>query len=79
MITSEEFGKIIPRKTVIKADTEDKGIVDLLVKFFACNSENYDGYWVVCTDDFSNPNPSTINSTDYNIYINQIIEIVKFE
>lgn len=75
-MTNEEFNKIRPGKTIIKAKTKD-GEKTMLVKFFLCNTENYDGYWLCCTEDLSNPYPYTQKDDDWNIYPNQS-EIISF-
>lgn len=74
-MTSEEFGKVIPRKTIIKANLKDS-CKELLVKFFVCN-ENGE-YWMCCTSDFSNPSPTEILVNDYYICFNEA-DIVRYE
>lgn len=48
------------------------------VKFFLCNPENYDGYWLCCTEDLTNPYPNELKDDDWNIYADKS-EIVKYE
>lgn len=74
-MTQEEFDKIIPGKTIIRTTDYNK---EMLVKFFLCNPENYDGYWLCCTEDLTNPYPSEIKEDDWNIYADKS-EIVKYE
>ena len=76
-MTQEEFNKIIPGKTIIKAII-NKEPKEMLVKFFLCNPENYDGYWLCCTEDMENPYPNELKEDDWNIYADKS-EIVKYE
>lgn len=73
-MTQEEFEKIKPGKTIIKSDG-----VEMLVKFFACNpGEKFDGYWLCCTEDLSNPFPTEFKDDDWNIYPDSC-ELIKYE
>ena len=72
----EDWNKISPGRTIISADT-DEGTKEMLVKFFLCNSENFDGYWLCCTEDLTNPYPQEIRDDDWNIYPNHA-EVVSF-
>ena len=76
-MTDKEFEKVRPRKTVVKIKTDD-GEKILLVKFFLCyTGEDYDGYWMCCTEDMSNPYPDEIREDDWQVYANnaEIVEI----
>ncbi len=68
-MTQEYFNKISPGKTIIDAET-DEGIKRMLVKFFMCNTENFDGYWMCCTEDLTNPYPTEVREDDWTIYAN---------
>ena len=76
-MTQEEFNKIIPGKTIIKTIINEKP-KEMLVKFFLCNPENYDGYWLCCTEDLTNPYPNELKEDDWNIYADKS-EIVRYE
>lgn len=76
-MTQEEFNKIIPGKTVIKTIINEEP-KEMLVKFFLCNPENYDGYWLCCTEDLTNPYPNELKEDDWNIYADKS-EIVRYE
>ena len=66
-MTQEEFNKLNPGKTIIDAET-DEGVKRMLFKFFMCNTENFDGYWLCCTEDLTNPYPNEVKEDDWNIY-----------
>lgn len=74
-MTQKEFEKIIPGKTIIRTTDDNK---EMLVKFFLCDPENYDGYWLCCTEDLTNPYPSEIKEDDWNIYADKS-EIVRYD
>lgn len=76
-MTQKEFNKIIPGKTVIKAIINEEP-KEMLVKCFLCNPENYDGYWLCCTEDMTNPYPYELKEDDWNIYADKS-EIVRYE
>lgn len=42
----------------------------MLVKFFLCNRDNFDGYWMCCTEDLSNPYPTKQMEDDWDVYVN---------
>jgi hypothetical protein len=42
----------------------------MLVKFFLCNRNNFDGYWMCCTEDLSNPYPDKQMEDDWDVYAN---------
>lgn len=75
-MTEEEFIKVKPRKTIVKVKT-DEGEKTMLVKFFLCNQNNFDGYWMCCTEDLSNPYPTEQKDDDWDVYANNC-EIVSF-
>lgn len=66
-MTDEEFKKIRPGKTIIMAHSPEGESKKMLVKFFLCNPDDFDGYWLCCTEDFSNPYPNDITDDDWNI------------
>ena len=68
-MTDKEFEKVVPRKTIVNVHT-DKGDKKMLVKFFLCNRDNFDGYWMCCTEDLSNPYPDKQMKDDWNVYAN---------
>jgi len=53
-MTDEEFKYVTPGKTIIDATTKE-GTKRMIVKFLMCNSEKFDGYWMCCTEDLTNP------------------------
>lgn len=61
-MSSEEFDNIIPRHSVI--EYKDK---KYLVKFITCSSDLYGEYWIVATDDFSNPEPYELLDSDLQV------------
>lgn len=76
-MTQEEFGKLIPGKSILKTkiNGEERNV---LFKFFLCNTGvNFDGYWLCATEDFSNPNSKEILATDWEIFYN-LCEVIKF-
>lgn len=78
MLTDEQFDKLIPGKSVLR--TEVNGVVkEVLFKFFMCyQGDAYDGYWLVCTEDFSNQNPHERLDTDWHTYAN-LCDLVRYE
>lgn len=78
MLTDEQFDKLIPGKSVLR--TEVNGVVkEVLFKFFMCyQGDAYDGYWLVCTEDLSNPNPHERLDTDWHTYAN-LCDLVRYE
>ena len=34
------------------------------------NTENFDGYWMCCTEDLTNPYPDEVTDYDWSIYEN---------
>ena len=77
-MTHEEFGKVIPGKTIINVHTKDEGDKKMLVKFFKCyTGENYDGYWMCCTENLSNPCPHEQVDDDWDVYANNA-DIISF-
>ena len=75
-MTSEEFAKLIPGKSVIKTVNENGESKELLFKFFVCDQDDYQGYYMCCTEDMSNPEPHKITDTDIFTYAN-ISELIK--
>jgi len=75
-MTEKEFNKIRPGKTIVNVGTKE-GYKKMLVKFFCCNRDNFDGYWLCCTEDFSNPYPIEFKDDDWNVYIDdtEIIQL----
>ena len=66
-MTKEEFNKLVPRKSILK--TKINGIEkEVLLKFFLCNTNDYDGYWLCVTEDLTNPKPDEILETDWETY-----------
>lgn len=68
-MTDKEFEMVVPRKTIINVHTNE-GDKKMLVKFFLCNRDNFDGYWMCCTEDLSNPYPVKRMEDDWNVYAN---------
>ena len=76
-MTEEQSSKLKPGKSILK--TEINGVEkDVLFKFFLCNPDNFDGYWLCVTDDMKNPEPHKVLETDWETYYN-LCEVVKFE
>lgn len=69
-MTQEEFNNIMPGKTIIDAKTKE-GTKRMIVKFLMCNPDKFDGYWMCCTEDLTNPYPHEVREDDWNIYANQ--------
>ena len=65
-MTDEEFGRLNPGKTILDVET-DEGVKRMLFKFFLCNPEKFDGYWLCCTEDLSNPYPSERKEDDWEV------------
>lgn len=76
-MTKEQFDRLIPGKSVLKI--EINGVEkEVLFKFFLCRPENFDGYWLLVTDDMKNLEPYKVLDTDWQTYYN-LCEVVKFE
>ena len=75
-MTREDWNKISPGKTILDVET-DNGCKKMLVKFFMCNTENFDGYWLCCTEDLTNPYPNEVTDDDWDVYKNNA-EVIKF-
>ena len=75
-MTREDWNKISPGKTILDVET-DNGYKKMLVKFFMCNTENFDGYWLCCTEDLTNPYPNEVTDDDWDVYKNNT-EVIKF-
>ena len=75
-MTRDDWNKISPGKTILSVET-DEGEKKMLFKFFLCNSENFDGYWMCCTEDLSNPHPNEIKEDDWNVYMEHA-EVISF-
>lgn len=75
-MTEEEFKKVQPGKTILKVKTHE-GDKTMLVKFFLCDIEGFNGYWMLCTEDLSNPYPREIKEEDWDVYTNDA-EIISF-
>lgn len=74
-MTQEEFEKLIPGKSILRT-TIDGVEKEVLFKFFLCNPDNFDGYWLCVTEDMTNSEPAKILDTDWETYDN-LCEIVK--
>jgi hypothetical protein len=76
-MTSEQFDRLIPGKSILK--TEINGVEkEVLFKFFLCNTENFDGYWLCVTENMKNPESHKMLDTDWKAYYN-LCKVVKFE
>ena len=75
-MTQEDWNKISPGKTILDVKTYS-GRKKMLVKFFMCNSKNFDGYWMCCTEDLTNPYPNEVRDDDWDVYKNNA-EVIKF-
>ena len=75
-MTREDWDKINPGTTILNVET-DEGEKKMLVKFFLCNAENFDGYWLCCTEDLSNPYPRERKEDDWNVCIEHA-EVISF-
>lgn len=53
-MTLEDFNKLSPGRTIIDVKT-DEGVKRMIFKFFMYNTENFDGYWLCCTENIMNP------------------------
>ena len=75
-MTDEEFKKLSPGKSILrtKIDGVEK---EVLFKFFRCNTKNFDGYWLLVTEDMSNPNPTEALEEDWETYAN-LCDVVSF-
>lgn len=76
-MTTDEFDKLRPGKSVLRIFIDGKE-KEVLFKFFICNiGEHYDGYWLVVTEDMSNPEPQKVLENDIETFFNlcQVIEI----
>ena len=58
-MTLEDLNKINPGKTILNVKTDD-GYKKVLIMFFIYNPENFNGYWLGCTDDLSNLCPNEV-------------------
>ena len=56
-MTQAEFNKLSPGRTILDVET-DEDIKRMIFKFFLCNPEIFDGYWLCCTEDLSTPYPN---------------------
>lgn len=76
-MTDKEFGRLRPGKSIVRVLVEDEWKT-MLFKCFLCNTgENYDGYWMLCTEDLSNPYPQEIREDDWDVYPN-CSEVIKY-
>lgn len=75
-MTKEEFSKVRPGKTIVKVKTNE-GSKTMLVKYFLCNQYDFDGYWMRCTEDITNPYPYEYRDEDWDVYANNC-EIIKY-
>lgn len=75
-MTETEFKKLTPGKTLLKTVIDGKETT-VLFKFFLCDPNNFDGYWLLVTTDLSNPSPSEIVEGDIETYDN-LCEVVEF-
>lgn len=76
-MTQEDFNRLIPGKSILR--TEINGVEkEVLFKFFLCNTDNFDGYWLCVTEDMTNPEPHKTLDSDWETYDN-LCEVVKFE
>ena len=74
-MTKQEFDKLNPGKTILK--TTINGVEKIvLLKFFLCNRDNFDGYSLCVTENLSNPHPSEIVEGDIETYSN-LCEVIK--
>lgn len=67
-MTKEQFGNLVPRKSLIGIMADGKQKVYLL-KFFLCNKEGE--YHLLVTEDFDNPSPEKAVSGDLEVCYNQ--------
>lgn len=67
-MTYAEFNKLSPGRTILDVET-DEGIKRMIFKFFLCNPENFDGYWLCCTEDLSNSYPNEEKEDDWEVSI----------
>ena len=65
-MTQAEFNKLSPGRTILDVET-DEGIKRMIFKFFLCNPEIFDGYWLCCTEDLSNPYPNEEKEDDLEV------------
>ena len=65
-MTQAEFNKLSPGRTILDVET-DEGIKRMIFKFFLCNPEIFDGYWLCCTEDLSNPYPNEEKEDDWEV------------
>ncbi len=76
-MTDEEFDKLVPGKSIVKVLVEDEWKTMLFKCFLCYTGEDYDGYWMLCTEDLSNPYPHEIKEEDWDVYSNNA-EIISF-
>ena len=65
-MTQAEFNKLSPGRTILDVET-DEGVKRMIFKFFLCNPEIFDGYWLCCTEDLSNPYPNEEKEDDWEV------------
>lgn len=65
-MTLFEFNELRPGRTILDVETSE-GVKRMIFKFFLCNPENFDGYWLCCTEDLSNPYPDEKKAGDWEV------------
>ena len=67
-MTRAEFNKLSPGRTILDVDTGE-GVKRMIFKFFLCdpNPEKFNGYWLCCTEDLSNPYPNDFKDDDWEV------------
>jgi hypothetical protein len=75
-MTQEEFNKLIPGKSIVKT-TIDGIEKTMLFKYFLCNIDNFDGYWMLCTENMETKSPLEREDSDLETYAN-LCEVVSF-
>ena len=65
-MTEKEFSRLSPGRTILDVKT-DESVKRVIFKFFLCDHENFDGYWLCCTEDLSNPYPNEVRDDDWNV------------
>ena len=75
-MTDKEFERLRPGKSIVKVLIEDEWKTMLFKSFLCYTRENYDGYWMLCTEDLTNPYPDEIREDDWDVYSNcsEVIE-----
>ena len=71
-MTREDWNKISPDKTILDVETDNARN-----NLRHCNTENFDGYWLCCTEDLTNPYPNEVTDDDWDVYKNNA-EVIKF-